>query len=154
MRGGMEFFGGDGFDEIFGMSDGIAGGGGAEEAARLRRAQRNREAAHRSRAKHKVHQQNLEGQAERALELHTQLRMVLDRLMEEIAPAEDSSPNAATDIFDTALMPSASRETTCTTTTTSTTTRTATSVEAGEFGSAFFHADDLFDTETDKGLRH
>lgn len=84
----MDFFRDHAFDDIFGvaMSESGAGSVGvADEAAKLRRAQRNREAAHRSRAKHKRYQQHLEAQAANALELHAQLRSLLDRLIDEIA---------------------------------------------------------------------
>lgn len=65
-------------------SVGTATGAAADEAARLRRAQRNREAAHRSRAKHKRRQQLLEEQAERAVALHAQLRALLNFFVDEL----------------------------------------------------------------------
>jgi len=57
----------------------------SEDIAQTRRAQRNREAAHRSRAKHKERTRECEGRARRALALHEQLRRLLDFLVNEMA---------------------------------------------------------------------
>lgn len=54
------------------------------ELVQTRRAQRNREAAHRSRAKHKERTKECESAARRALALHDQLRRLLDFLVNEI----------------------------------------------------------------------